>query len=139
MTARKPKRLHKKAGRPTVFTDKVIRKIEEVASLDGSVKEMASYAGIHHDTIYARMREDAEFSARIEALREQPVLKARRTFVGALSKPFYAVEYLRRKRRDEFSDRHEVTGAEGQPVVDFTELIKSALGTSNTSPQQNKE
>jgi hypothetical protein len=118
----------RKSGRPTVFTEEVIRKIEEVAALDGSVKEMAAYAGIHHDSIYAKMKADKRFSDRIETLRQNPVLLARRTFVGALNKPFYAVEYLRRKRRDEFADRQELTGAEGQPLVSITDLISAKLG-----------
>mgnify|MGYP001616196484 CR=1 FL=1 len=48
--------------RPTVMTDEVIRKIEEVAALDGSVAEMAYYAGIHVDTVYAHLKENPDFT-----------------------------------------------------------------------------
>lgn len=139
MTAPKPKREHKPRGRPTVLTDEALRKIEEVAALGGTVREMALYAGIHHDTIYARMKEDKAFSDRIEALQETPVLKARRTFVAALEKPFYAVEYLKRKRRDEFAERQELTGKDGEQVINLTDLITQKLGRSRPTHQPNKE
>lgn len=102
-----------KVGRPTVFTDEVIRKIEEVAALDGSVAEMAYYANIHPDSIYARLKENKEFSDRIQALRERPVLKARQTIIKSLDTPQGSQWYLSRKRKAEFAERIEQTGANG--------------------------
>jgi hypothetical protein len=107
--AKKPKKSHKKVGRPTVFTEEVIRKIEEVASLDGSVEEMAYYAGIHRDTIYAKLAEDKDFSDRIQHLKERPVLKARQTVVRSLDDPNHAFKYLERKRKKEFGGNLDVT------------------------------
>ena len=63
------------AGRPTKRTEEVIRKIEEVAALDGSVEEMAYYAGVHVDTVYGWLQADKAFSERIKALRERPYSK----------------------------------------------------------------
>lgn len=114
----------KSGGRPTVFTPEAIRKIEEVAALDGSVAEMAYYAGIHPDSIYAKLKEDAVFSDRIRALRERPVLKARQTLVNSLGLPQHAQWYMARKKKLEFSERQEVTGADGTPVqVQLSEAI----------------
>lgn len=106
----------KKAGRPTVLTEEVIRKIEEVAALDGTVEEMALYAGVHRDTIYARLESDKDFSDRIRELRERPVLKARGTIVKNLTNPLTAQWYLSRKKKKEFAERIEKTGADGGPV-----------------------
>ncbi len=106
----------RKVGRPSVFTDEVVRKIEEVAALDGSVAEMAYYAGIHPDSIYARMKDDQQFSDRIKALRERPILKARQTIVKALDNPQHAQWYLARKKKQEFAERIENTGADGNPI-----------------------
>lgn len=122
MTAKKPKSTHKKAGRPTVFTKEVIGKIEEVASLDGSVEEMASFAGIHRDTLYAKLKEDTKFSDRIADLREACVLKIRRTVVKHAENSYAnGMDYLARKRKKEFSLRTEHTGADGkdlpQPIM----------------------
>ncbi len=100
----KPKR---SVGRPSVFTEEVVRKIEEVAALDGSVEEMAYYAGIHPDSIYTHFKINKEFSDRIKALRERPVLKARQTIVKALDDPQNAQWYIARKRKKEFAERVE--------------------------------
>jgi hypothetical protein len=103
-------------SRPTKRTPEIIRKIEEVAALDGSVEEMAYYAGVHRDTMYLWLKEDSEFSDRIAELRERPVLKARQTFVKALDEPEYALKYLERKKKKEFSTRTELTGADGEKL-----------------------
>lgn len=121
-------------GRPTVMTDEVIRKIEEVAALDGSVAEMAYYAGIHPDTIYAHLKENKDFSDRISALRERPILKARQTIVKALDNPDHAFKYLERKRKSEFSSRTELTGADGKSIMVMpSELINK--NETNTIPK----
>lgn len=89
-------------GRPTVMTTDVLLKIEQVAALDGSVEEMALYAGINRSTLYKWLQEDEELRERIEELREKPVLKARQTVVSSLDNPDYAFKYLERKRAKEF-------------------------------------
>lgn len=126
-------------ARPTVMTDEVIRKIEEVAALDGSVAEMAYYAGIHPDTIYAHMKENKEFSDRINALRERPVLKARQTVIKSLDTPDGARWYLQRKKKLEFSDRTELTGADGNSlIVTFDSVFKNATTRTpeDSGPEQ---
>lgn len=106
------------AGRPTVMTDEVIRKIEEVAALDGSVEEMAYYAGIHRDTIYLHLKTDPEFSDRINALRERPVLKARQTAIAKMNESYSnAMDYLSRKKKLEFSTRQEIGGIDGKDLI----------------------
>src|SRR5665213_2910296 len=97
-----------KVGRPTSMTPDVCRKIEEVAALDGTVEEMAIYGGIHRDTLYAYFKQNPDFSDRIEALRQRPILKARNTVINALSDPHHAQWYLERKARKEFSPKGEV-------------------------------
>jgi hypothetical protein len=100
-------------GRPTVMTPEVIRKIEEIAALDGTIAEMALFAGIHQDTIYAHMKADPEFSERIKTLRETPVLKARRTIVASLADPVHAFKYVERKKRKEFGANVDVQRDDG--------------------------
>lgn len=104
------------AGRPTKRTKEIMQKIEEVAALDGSVEEMAYYAGIHRETLYAWMREDEDLSDRLKELRERPILKARQTVIKSLDTPEGARWYLTRKKKLEFAERIEQTGAEGGPV-----------------------
>lgn len=91
------------------MTEEVIRKIEEVAALDGSVEEMAYYAGVHFDTVYRYFKQNPEFHERIQALRNRPVLKARQTVNKALEDPNYAFKYLEKKRRKEFGNNIDIT------------------------------
>lgn len=99
----------KKAGRPTDKTPEVILKIEEVAALDGSIEEMAFFAGISRATLYRWLDEDPVFKDRIEALRQEPVLLARRTVIKAIQdNANIAITYLERKKKSEFSPRTEV-------------------------------
>lgn len=109
-----------KVGRPTKMTDEAIRKIEEVAALDGSVAEMAYYAGVHVDTVYNYLKENKEFSVRIKALRERPILLARQTAVKKITESYQnAMDYLKRKKRLEFGDHVDMTsdGEKIQSVV----------------------
>lgn len=133
MTAKKQKRELKKAGRPTVMTDEVIRKIEEVAALDGSVAEMALYAGIHPDTIYAHMAQNKDFSDRIASLRERPVLAARQRVVKGVQESYAnAIDYLARKRKNEFSHRTDITSG-GEPIKGNVITLTRFDGTEGQS------
>lgn len=122
----------KKAGRPTVMTPEVIGKIEQVAALDGSVEEMALYAGVNYTTIYDYLKTHEAFAKRIAMLRETPVLKARQTIVRALGEPGHAFKYMEKKRRKEFGNAIDITsdGKQlGTPVLGAlaTEEQKQAL------------
>jgi len=97
-----------KAGRKTVKSEEIIRKIEECAALGSSIEEIAFYAGIHRATLYRWMAEDQELKDRIEELQERPILKARQTIVKSLDDPEQAKWYLERKRKNEFSTKSEV-------------------------------
>lgn len=93
-----------KVGRPTKLSEEARRKIEEIAALDGSVEEMAFYAGIHRATLHRWLTEDKEFSDKVAGLRLNPVLKARRTVVESLSDHNSAYRYLEKKRSKEFGN-----------------------------------
>lgn len=108
-----------KVGRPTKITPDIINKIIEVAALDGSVEEMAMFAGIHPSTLYNRLKEDKEFQDRITALRNKPVLLARRTIIKDVGKNSHiALEYLKRKRRKEFGDNVAIDVTLPKPILE---------------------
>jgi hypothetical protein len=103
-------------GRPTIDTPLTRQKIEEAASLDASVEEIAFYAGISRETYYQIIKKDKAFSDRILALRQRPVLKARQTVVQSLSDPQNAFRYLEKKRKVEFGNTVDVT-SNGESVA----------------------
>ena len=110
--------MKKTVGRPTVMTPVVIGKLETVFSLDGTVKEACFYAGINPDTYFEFMKKNPEYTERFEALRQRPVLKARETVVKEITKNYNnAMDYLSRKAKKEFSQRTELTEAEGTPLT----------------------
>ena len=71
---------------------------------------------------------------RVTALRNDPILKARRTLVKSLDTPQFALEYLKRKKKDEFSDRQELTGKNGEDLIP-----KPILDLSNGVQENNSD
>jgi hypothetical protein len=106
-----------KGGRPTVMTPETINKLEEVFAIGGTDAEACFYANISKQTLYDYQEKHPEFIDRKEALKEKPFLKARQTIVKSLDNPQYAFEYMKRKKKNEFSERLENTGADGKDLV----------------------
>ena len=130
-------------ARPTKFTDDVIRKIEEVAALDGTVEEMAYYADLNADTIYSWLKEKPEFSERINKLRQRPVLKARQTVNKRMEESYVnAMDYLKRKKKLEFGDSTDIT-SDGKPMqVIVPSAVASRFninGTDNETERSDTE
>lgn len=113
---------------PSKLTPEVRVKIEEVAALDGSVEEMAYYCDVSRQTIYQWLKDNPELSDKVERLRERPILKARQTIAKSLDNPQSAQWYLTRKRKKEFAERIEQTGADGKDLIpNLTEEERLAL------------
>jgi hypothetical protein len=73
-------------GRPPSIDAEALRKLEEVFALGGTDKEACLYAGISTTTLYKYQEEHPDFAERKAALKETPVLLARRTVVASLEK-----------------------------------------------------
>ena len=106
----------KLAGRPTVMTPETIGKLEQAFAIDATVEEACSYADISRDAFYDYLKKEPTFSDRIEDLRQRPILKARQTIVKSLDNPQHAQWYISRKRKKEFAERIEQTGADGGAI-----------------------
>lgn len=121
-----------KGGRPTIMTPEVIDKLEYVFSIGGSDLEACLHADISKQTLYNYQEKHPEFVDRKEMLKERMVLKARTVMDNALNDNDRqsAQWYLQRKKKAEFSDRQEVTGADGKEfkglTVEFVEAKKDA-------------
>ena len=110
-------------GKFTKLTDDVVKKLEEIFLLDGTVEEACFFAGISKQTLYNWFKENPKMQERMDALRNEPFLKARQTIVKNLENPQYAFEYMKRKKKDEFSERAELTGKEGKDLNPTTEEL----------------
>lgn len=116
----------KSVGRPTKLTDEIRLKIETIAAMDGSVEEIAHYAGISRSTLWEWCKENKELSDRIEELRNRPVLAARKRVIEGIGESYgNAMDYLSRKRPKEFGNRakleHEVA------VINLSEEAEKRL------------
>jgi hypothetical protein len=95
-----------------------LKKLEEAFAIGASDAEACFYADISHETLYTYQDKHPEFLERKNALKERPVLLARQTVVKSLeSNPELAMKYLERKRRKEFAQRQELTGADGKDLT----------------------
>lgn len=112
-------------GRPTKMTSEVVMKLEQAFAIDASVEEACSYADISRNTFYEWLKRNPEYQDRIDELRERPVLKARQTIVKSLDNPQHAQWYISRKRKKEFAERIEQTGADGKELPIMGIVINS--------------
>ena len=104
---KKRKKSERPAGRPLKFTDEVVKKLEEAFSIDATVEEACFYADISRQSYYNNVKEGSVLFDRFKALRERPVLLARQTAVSKITESYAnAIDYLKRKRKDEFSEQH---------------------------------
>lgn len=88
--------------------EETIRKLEQAFALDATVKEACYYADISTETYYRWIKEDPKLYDKFERLRMKPILKARQEWIDKFSTDWKACEsYLKRKLKDEFSERTE--------------------------------
>ena len=85
-----------------------IKKLEEAAAFDASIDEMCFYADITPQTYYNWTKEDPKLLERLDALRNHPTLAARQRVVKGINESYFnAMDYLKRKKKAEFSERQE--------------------------------
>lgn len=114
-------------GRPSVINQSVLLKLEEAFAMGCTDKEACFFAGISPSTLYLYCNEEPEFSERKETLKQNPILKARKTVYDDLSDSKTAQWYLERKCKDEFSQRQEVKAQIVENLEEAAEKIKKAL------------
>lgn len=94
--------------RPTVMTPEVIAKLEEAFAWGCTDIEACLWADIATPTLYLYQEKHPEFIERKASLKETPVLLARKSVVMKLGRdPRLSMDYLSRKRKDEFSTKTE--------------------------------
>lgn len=101
--------------------EKKLGKLEMAFRIDASDEEACSIAEITVDQLYYYQREiNPEFKEKKKVWKHLPTYKARQTVVEALEdkkNPEFALKYLERKRKLEFSTRSELTGADGKDII----------------------
>jgi hypothetical protein len=112
---KKPKN---RGGAPTVMTEKVIAKLEEAFAWGCSDVEACLWANIAPATLYNYQEKNPQFLERKNHLKETPIMLARKSVITQMkSDGKLAMDYLARKKKEEFASRSEVTGKDGEPLV----------------------
>lgn len=91
------------------MTKEVLAKLEEAFAWGCTDREACLWADIADKTLYLYQEKHPEFIQRKEALKETPVLLARKTVVNGIKKGdrTLSLAYLDRKKKDEFSTKVE--------------------------------
>ena len=99
-------------GRPTVMTPDTLQKLKDAFSIDATVEEACHYAKISVPTFYNWKKENDDLFKEMEAFRLTPVLTMRKSAVEKGSDSYHtAMDYLSRKRPEEFGNRTKVEHA----------------------------
>jgi hypothetical protein len=104
-------------GRPEKITISILNKLEEAFLLGCTDEEACLSADISPRTLYKYQERNPEFIQRKELLKNNPVYKARKSVVESIEgDPELALKFLERKKKDEFSLRHELGGIDNKPL-----------------------
>lgn len=118
-------------GRPTVFDEETLRKLDEAFLLGCTDGEAQFYANVSSSAFYAYQAENPDFKERKEKLKENPFFLARKSVIEGFSNPELALKYLERKKKDEFSLRQELSHS-GE--VGIKKIIIDNGGDSSQTP-----
>ena len=98
-----------KVWKPTVFTPETLKKLEEAFAIGATDSEACFYADVSTSAFYEYQNRTEWYLERKNALKEKPILKARQEVVKWLDgNAEFALKYLERKRKSEFSLRQEI-------------------------------
>ena len=99
-------------------TPEVIAKLIEGHRMDFGVQDTCIYAGIPQSTYFYRLENDEKLLEEIEAAKRFAFLIAKRTVIkGIKDNPQMALQWLKLREKDVYSERTEHTGAGGKPIT----------------------
>lgn len=106
-------------GRKSALDDPETKaKFLVAASFDMNTTACAAYAGISTQAYYNYIETHPEFLDEVERNKQLPYQRAVQTLVTAAdTDPKYALAYLERRAKKEFSPRTEITGADGEKLI----------------------
>lgn len=83
-----------------------IKKLEEAAGVRLNVKESCAYAEIHRDTYYDWMKRVPGLSDRLDDLRENPIIRAKRRIIGQLDIDTNAAfRFLEKEKPEDYGEK----------------------------------
>lgn len=126
MKKKKAKKKKSNAGRPKKITKLVLKKLEEAFALGCSDVEACFFADISHQTLYNYQKKNPEFIERKEALKKQPIFKARKGVVDSLGKDptgKFDLEFLK-STTDDYNPKKKIEVEDKREDETLNELKK---------------
>ena len=104
------KKNKKTAGRPTKLNEEIVGKLEYAFSKDFNVGEACNYAGIHRDSYYEWIKNNEEFSDKMEQAQSDLKRKAKINIADKIEEGDIDVTkwFLERRVKDEYSIKQAV-------------------------------
>ena len=110
-----------------------LTKLEQAFAIGCTDEEAIGYAEISRMQLNYYEKLNPEWKERKQRLKDTPILKAKQTIVNKLDESYgNAIDYLKRRKRDEFGDNMDVTTG-GKPLRSNTIIFKRMDGTNKPS------
>lgn len=113
--------------------NEVIEILKPYFKMGCNVTKACRYAGIAQSTVQTWVEDDEELRLKISAWQNEPNALARANWLAKMAEGDYnsSRDWISKREKDEFADRVENTGADGQPLN--IQLI--SYGSDNPSSQ----
>lgn len=124
-----------KEGRPTRYTEEIVKSLVKSFEDGSTITEACHVAGISRQSFYDWMRDHKEFLDRISIAQEYPDYVARSVLTKSIKEGNVdtAKWWAERRMKDEFSLRKELTGKDGQKLMPNTYVSFEEDDPSQTS------
>jgi hypothetical protein len=110
--------------------DEYFEKIKPFLQLGYSLYRACQFAGLSYRVVYNHYQRNEDFKNKVERERNLVNTQARKILIKAMigddkmpPDPKLALEWLDRMEKDEFSKRIEITGADGEKLVNPKDLL----------------
>ena len=110
---------YRDSGRPTVMTEEVLQKLEEAYTMDFNDREACFHAGIAISTFHHHKEKNQEFCNKVEVWKNDIKRRSKKLLHLAINSGDVSTAkwWLEKKAPEEYSNRVEHTGANGQPLL----------------------
>jgi len=112
--------------------EKVFEALEPFFKLGCSIRKACEYAGVPHSTVATWLDADDDLRTKVTAWQNEPNRLARANWIAKMSEGDYlsSKDWLSKREKDEFSDRIEQTGKNGEAItiaLEQKQAIEKAL------------
>jgi predicted DNA-binding protein YlxM (UPF0122 family) len=134
MTKKKAKTRALVGGRPSAFTEEVVKKLEEGFCMDFTITEACAYAGISRQAYYDECERKPQFLDRMERAQQVPFALAKKGLFNAMQKEdgHLILKWLERRQRDRY---HTKVEQEVKGTIDDLIRQQEATTPKDEAPQ----